>query len=762
MIALSVLSVFGAALAVSLFFRRGHSLAGWLIALLPFSLTVYYTSLLPRTASDGPESFAYDWASEFGARFSFRADGLSLLFALLISGIGTLVVIYAGSYLKKNKNLGRFYAWLLIFMGAMLGVALSDNLLLLFIFWELTSFSSFILIGFEHEKETARASALQALLVTGGGGLAMLAGFLLLGQAGGTFELSALLSQGTEVQASPLYLSALILILLGAFTKSAQFPFHFWLPNAMEAPTPVSAYLHSATMVKAGIYLLARLNPVLGGSDVWMYAVGGIGMTTMLVGGYLSILQTDLKRLLAYSTLSALGTLTMLIGLGTPLALKAAMVLLLAHALYKGAMFLVAGILDHETGTRDVTKLGGLLRAMPVTGAAAGVTALSMAGLPPLFGFISKELVYEVGLEFNWWLMAAILWMGLFTVFVAWVVGAGPFLGKQTDTPKKPHEAPFSMWIGPVLLAGLSLLAGVFPGAVGSALISSAVSSVAGEAVKVKLALWHGINPAFLLSIGTVIAGIGLFAVRDPLRSALSKIKWKWGPAYFYTRALDGMNSLALSQTRFFQSGYLRYYLLIIVSTVVAGAGYALFRTNGLRLPAATLDIRFYELALALLILGAALAAVVSPSRLGAIAALGAAGYGVALIFLLFGAPDLAMTQFAIESLTVILFVLAFYHLPKFQKLSPKSSRLRDAVIALLAGGLMTALVLFAVSVEISPSISRYFVENSVPLAHGRNIVNVILVDFRGLDTMGEITVLGVAGIGVYALLKLRKGKGHE
>lgn len=762
MITIIILSVFGAALAVSLFFRRGHSLAGWLIALLPLGITIYFASLLPRAADGNPETFSYNWAAEFGARLSFRADSLSLLFALLISGVGTLVVIYAGSYLNKNQNLGRFYAWLLVFMGATLGVALADNLLLLFVFWELTSFSSFMLIGFEHEKEKARASALQALLVTGSGGLALLAGIILLGQAGGTFELSALLTQGKAVQSSPLYLPALILVLLGAFTKSAQFPFHFWLPNAMEAPTPVSAYLHSATMVKAGIYLLARLNPVLGGTEIWVYAVGGIGLITMLVSSYLALSQTELKKLLAYSTLSALGTLTLLIGLGTPLALKAAMVLFLAHAFYKGALFLVAGILDHETGTRDVTKLGGLLRVMPVTALAAGIAALSMAGLPPLFGFIAKELIYETGLEFNGWLMAAIIVMGLSTVFVAGITGVGPFWGKLMDTPKKAREAPFSMWVGPVILAGLSLFAGLFPSVVSGLLIASAVSSVAGEAVKVKLTLWHGINPAFLWSSGTVLAGVGLYAVRNSLRNGLQKVEWKWGPAYIYTLALDGLNALARAQTRFLQSGYLRYYLIIIILSLIIGGGFTLFRFNELRLPTNVLDVRFYELALAILILGAALAAVLSPSRLGAIAALGAAGYGVALIFLLFGAPDLAMTQFAIESLTVILFVLAFYHLPKFKQLSPRSSRIRDVVIALLAGGLMTALVLFAVDIQVSQSISSYFVENSLPLAHGRNIVNVILVDFRGMDTMGEITVLGIAGIGVYALLKLRKGKGRE
>jgi len=763
MIAVSVLSVFAAALLAPLLFRKQNNLSPWLIALLPLGLTIYYISLLPSAAAGNPLTFTRPWAEALGASFSFRADGLGLLFALLISGIGTLVVIYAGGYLKKEV-LARFYPWLLVFMGAMLGVALSDNLILLFVFWELTSLSSFMLIGFENEKETARASALQALLVTGTGGLAMLAGVVLLGYAGGTYEISALLSNGTAVQSHSLYLPALILILLGAFTKSAQFPFHFWLPNAMAAPTPVSAYLHSATMVKAGIYLLARLNPVLGGTDVWMYIVGSVGALTMLIGGYLALTQTDLKKLLAYSTLSALGTLTMLIGLGTVHALEAAVVLLLAHGLYKGALFLVAGALDHETGTRDVTQLGGLFRLMPITAVGAGIAALSMAGLPPLFGFISKELIYETGLEINPWLTTAIVAMGLFNVFVAGVVGVGPFIGEQTKTPKKAHEAPFSMWLGPALLAGLSLLIGLFPGGVSSLVFSPATSSVVGEAVVVKLKLWHGVNTAFLLSIGTVIAGVGLFAARNSVRSALQNIEWKWGPDYLYSLALEGLTKVANWQTRIIQHGYLRYYLWVIVLIVTVGGALALWRIPDLSLylKLKDFDFKIYELVLAVLIVGSALVAVRSPSRMGAVAALGAAGYSIALIYLLFGAPDLAMTQFAIESLTVILFVLAFYHLPKFQTFSSDRARYRDAAIAAAAGMLMTALVLVAVNAQFSDAISNFFVDNAWDKAYGKNIVNVILVDFRGLDTMGEITVLGIAGIGVYALLKLRKGEGSD
>jgi len=760
LLVLAVLAGFVAALIAPVLARRWHHAAGWLVALLPLALTLYFAVQLPGIARGDTLSFAAPWSAELGLAFSFYADGLGVLFALLISGIGTLIMIYAGGYLHGNPFLGRLHAWLLVFMASMLGVVLADNVILLFVFWELTSLSSYILIGFEHESEKARAAALQAMLVTGAGGLAMLAGLLLLGQVCGSLELSTLLTQGDALRASPLYPAAVILILLGAFTKSAQFPFHFWLPNAMQAPTPVSAYLHSATMVKAGVYLLARLNPALGGTDLWLYAVGGIGAVTMLLGGYLALTQTDLKRLLAYSTVSALGTLTLLIGLGTSLALKAMVVFLLGHALYKGALFLVAGAVDHETGTRDVTQLGGLARAMPITAIAASIAALAMAGVPPLFGFIAKELLYEVGLGSGTWLASAIILGALFTVFIASVVALGVFFGRATHTPKHAHEAPVSMWLGPVVLAGLGLVIGIAPQIVSATLVAPAVSAVSGKSVAVKLALWHGITPAFVLSLATVVAGLGLFAVRAPLRAALTHPGWS-GAERTYTLALDGMNALAREQTRLLQSGYLRRYLIIIVFTTVTLVGLLLVnphiwnQMSRVEWEALWQETHFYEVGLAVLILLATLVATTTSSRLGAVAALGIVGYGVSLIFLLFGAPDLAMTQFTIESLSVLLFVLVFYHLPRFTNLSTRRERLRDAVIAVLAGSVMTALVLLADLIQFQPSISPYFLENALPLAHGRNVVNVILVDFRGFDTLGEITVLGIAGLGVYALLKL-------
>ncbi|MBL8097300.1 MAG: putative monovalent cation/H+ antiporter subunit A [Anaerolineales bacterium] len=738
--------------------RRLGRAAGWVFAILPVTLTLLFAGAWSAAADGAPITTTLAWVPELGLSLSFRADGLSLLFALLITGIGALVVLYGGSYLHGDRDLGRFYSWLFVFMAAMLGVALADNLLLLFVFWELTSLSSYMLIGFGHDRAPARQAALQALLITGGGGLALLAGLVLLGVGAGTFEISALLGQGAAARIDPLYVPAVGLILVGAFTKSAQFPFHFWLPNAMEAPTPISAYLHSATMVKAGVYLLLRLSPALGGTELWTLVVGGVGATTMVLGAVLALAQTDLKRLLAYSTVSALGLLTLLIGIGTPRALEAAVVFLLAHALYKGALFLVAGILDHETGTRDITRLGGLWRGLPITAAAAGGAALSMAGLPPLFGFISKELAYEAALAGPGGpaLIAVVVIAGIGFVVVAAQVGLAPFWGRRpTDEGvAHAHEPGVSLWLGPMILSLASLGAGVFAGAVGG-WVGPAVASATGTPVTVRLALWHGLNPALWLSLLTLAVGGLLFAARRPIRNGLSRLNPVLGADLGFQAGLGGLNAVAQAQTRFFQNGYLRFYLLMVVATTILLVGGTLVSQIGVGWPLDVLDVQAHEVVFGGLILVAALVAITSRSRLSAIAALGAAGFGVSLIYLWYGAPDLAMTQFLIESLTVILFVLVFYHLPHFTRLSSPGARARDIVIALLAGGLMTALVLTVLAVPLFPSISGYYGAVSAAEAHGRNVVNVILVDFRGLDTLGEITVLGIAATGVYALLKL-------
>ncbi len=759
----AILSGFGLSLVAPWLYRIGQRATGWFIALLPLGLGIYFVTLLQPVRTAGAFVVSHTWVPSLGIHFSFYIDGLSVTFALLISGIGALIMIYAGGYLAGHPQLGRLYTYLLMFMASMLGVVLANNMITLFVFWELTSLSSYLLIGFDHEREAARSAALQALLVTGIGGLALLAGFILLGQIGGSLEFSTLLSQKETVRSHALYTPILLLILAGAFTKSAQFPFHFWLPGAMEAPTPVSAYLHSATMVKAGVYLLARLSPLLGDTALWQYTVTTVGAITMLFSAYLAWQQTDLKRILAYSTVSALGTLTLLLGLGTGLAIKAAIVFLLVHSLYKGALFLVAGAVDHETGTRNVQALGGLGRMMPITAVAATLAALSMAGLPPLFGFIGKELLYEATLSRYVLTLVAVL-SNIFMVAIAGILILRPFFGVQLPTPQKPLEASIDLWLGPLLLGGLGLLIGFFPHTLVTPLVSLAVAAVFTQPVEVQLALWHGINPVLVLS-GVTVAGGGLLYLWGGLLTGIvQKIEWinQWGPESWYKLTLEGLNRVAAVQTSILQNGYLRFYLLMIIATTAGLVGYTLLSHSQWQGFGEWSDVRSYEWIIGLLILLAAIMAVYSPSRLGAVAALGVVGYGVAMIYILFGAPDLAMTQFSIETLSVILFVLVLYRLPRYAKFTSTGERIRDGLIALAAGGLVTVLILLVTAVPLQSRLTPYFAENSFILAKGRNIVNVILVDFRGLDTLGEITVLAVAAIGVYALLKLRLEQGEK
>lgn len=740
---------------------------GWLVALLPLSLTLFFAGLIGRVADGEIITVSYAWVSSFGVNLSFYIDGLSLVFALLISGIGTLVMIYTGGYLAGHPQLGRFYVYLLLFMTAMLGLVLSGNIIAMFVFWELTSLSSYLLIGFNHRQPQARASALQALLVTGGGGLALLAGLVLLGQVGGSWELSTLFNQDTVIQNHPLYLPIVLLILLGAFTKSAQFPFHIWLPNAMAAPTPVSAYLHSATMVKAGIFLLARFNPVLGNTPVWQFSLTTAGAVTMLLGAYLAWQQSDLKRILAYSTISALGTLVLLLGVGTAIAVKAAVVFLIVHSLYKGALFMAAGAVDHETGTRDINQLRGLRRAMPITFVAVTLAALSMAGALPLFvGYIGKKLIYEAALtapSAGWLLTGSVLLANTFTVVVAGLVAVRPFWGRPRPTPKPAHEAPPSLWLGPLLLAGLGLLLVMLlefvPGNLLTPFLATSATAVAAELVQVKVAAWSGINAIFWLSLATLLAGIVFYAGRNGLRRLLSPANTVTavGPERIYERALAGLQTVAASQTRLLQHGYLRLYLLTIVLVTAGLVGYTLLTRYGLNIGAGWSGVWVHEITVALVILLATIAAVVSNSRLATIAALGIIGYGLSLLFVFYGAPDLAMTQLAVETLTVIILALTLYHLPRFSRLSSTAGRARDALVALAVGGLVSLLVLTVLAIPMQSRLTPFFAENSVTLAKGRNIVNVILVDFRALDTLGEITVLAVAAIGIYALLKQQK-----
>jgi len=736
---------------------------GYGVALIPAALFVFLLVLAPEIVSGNTLSLSFPWVPSLGVEFSLYVDGLSLVFGLIITLIGALVVLYAGAYLAGNEQIKRFYLYILIFMLAMLGVVFSRNLITLFVFWELTSISSYLLIGFYHEKEASRKAALQALLVTAGGGLLLLVGILLLGLVSNSYDVQVLQYQAALIQGSPLYGAILILILLGAFTKSAQFPFHFWLPGAMEAPAPVSAYLHSATMVKAGIYLIARLTPVLGGTSLWMGLIVTVGGITMLLGAWMALGQTDLKRILAYSTVSVLGMLTFLLGLGNTLAVKAAMVLLIAHALYKGTLFLAAGSVDHETGTRDILHLGGLRRLMPLTAAVVALAALSQAGIPPLLGFISKELLYEVALETEPYVLiftVLALLTSVLLVTAAALVALRPFWGKLVDTPKKAHEAPWQMSFGPLVLVGLSLIFGLFPGWTGSTLVAPAVSAVMGETVKVKLALWHGITPMLILSLVTIGLGILFYLIQNRARTFVQRLDFgsQIGPAKLYQISLQGLDRLSEFQTRYIQNGSLPNYMLTVVIFAVFLIGVFLIRGTDWSILSASWDrdLRLYEIIFPVIILVATISVVRTQSRLTAVAALGAVGFSVAMIYILYGAPDLAMTQFAIETLTVILFVLVLYRLPRFTSYSRQISRFRDAVVAILAGAMMTLLVLAVTSTPLVSRLSPYFSENSYLLAKGRNIVNVILVDFRGIDTLGEITVLAVAAIGVFALMKLK------
>ena len=760
---LAVLSIFAVAALAPLVVRLGRSAAGWGLALLPAGLFAYFVSWMPTVAEGEPVRETHAWVSGLDASLSFYLDGLSLLFALLITGIGTLIVIYAGGYMAGAKQ-GRFFPTLFFFMGSMLGLVLADNLIAFFVFFELTSLASYLLIGFYHGDEYARRSARKALIVTGGGGLALLAGLLLLHQVTGVMAFSDMLGQGAAVAGSPYYGAILLLVLIGAFTKSAQFPFHFWLPAAMAGPTPVSAYLHSATMVKAGVYLLARLSPVLGGTPAWTWSLVLVGGFTMLLTAWLSLHYTDLKQILAYSTVMILGLLVMLLGIGGEHAVVAAMTFILVHALYKGALFMMAGNVDHEAGTRDINELGGLASDMPITAASGLAAALSMGGIPLLFGFIGKEVTYEAALHAGELGMVVILVSILANAALlaaALVVGIKTFFGTSRGAlTLKPHEAPVSMWLGPVVLAGLGILFGILPGLVDTRLLTPAVGAVLQEEHEVHLALWHGINAPLLASLATFVLGGALYAVWKHLQpsramAGLGRV-FGAGPANGFERILYGLGRTGYYSTRVFQSGKMRHYLFAIFGTIALVGGAYFLAGVELNWPGGLANVSFYEATLVGLIVLAAGVAVRATDRFVAILGLSVAGYSVALIYLLYGAPDLSMTQFAIETLSVILLALVFISLPRFTFEESVGVRLRDAVTAIGVGGVVTLIALRVLNRPLDRRISDFMAEKSYTEAHGHNIVNVILVDFRGLDTLGEITVLTMAALGVYALVRLR------
>ncbi|GJQ63001.1 MAG: Na(+)/H(+) antiporter subunit A [Melioribacteraceae bacterium] len=734
--------------------------ASLLLSLVPVFLFAWYLSYYNRVANGEIIKEVSEWIPAMGINLTFSMDGLSLLFALIITGIGSVVFFYAAAYLKHDKYITRFYVYILFFMASMLGVVTSDNIFGLFVFWELTSLSSYLLIGYYFDKESSRKSALQALLVTGTGGLALLAGLILLYIITGTTEISEMLAV-TGISSHELYTGAVILVLIGAFTKSAQFPFHFWLPNAMAAPSPVSAYLHSATMVKAGVFLLARLNPVLGGTEFWQNTLLIFGGTTMVIAAFLALKQTDLKKLLAYSTVSVLGTLTFMIGLGTETALKGMVIYLLAHSLFKASLFLIAGSIDHETGTRNVSQLSGLKSFMPFTAFVAIFAALSKMGFFPFYGFIGKETLYDAVLKSGSneiLLFSAVFIGGAVSGFVAITAGIKPFIGRTIETPKSPHEAPLLMYAGPIVLASAGFIFGLLPESFTGNIVEKTASAIAGTNIEYTIKLWHGFNLVFLLSVVTLVVAYLLYRFRTKFTniSIASGVGDFIKPSMLYDKSLSMMISLARGQTRLLQNGYMRYYIVLIVSTALGLTGYVLFTSVDMSVIDISFDITFSEVVILLVMIAASITAIKAKRRLSAIASLGVVGYGVAIIFIMYGAPDLALTQFSIETLTVILFVLAIYRLPKYLPFSNTTLRFRDFIIAAASGVMMTMIVLLVTSEEMVSQLKSFFAENSLPLAKGKNVVNVILVDFRALDTMGEITVLAIAAIGVYALIKLR------
>ena len=731
-------------------------------ALIAGLLALYFISIFIIVGSSGPFSVAAEWAPALNLSLSFRFDGLSALFATLITVVGTVIVVYATTYFEHHRDAGRFNAALFAFMGSMLGLVLSDNVIALFVFWELTGFTSYLLIGFEHDRPEARRAAMQALLVTGGGGLALLAAGLLMLQAGGTAQLSELAGQGS-LAANSTYPAMVALVLLAAFTKSAQFPFHFWLPNAMQAPTPVSAYLHSATMVKAGVYLVARMTPIVGGTMLWSSTIVIVGTLTMLLGAVRAMLETDLKRVLAYSTISALGVLMVLFAIGTSAAAMAGLVYLVAHACYKGALFLVAGAVEHGTGTRDVTRLAGLRRVMPATALAAGLAGASMAGVPLFGGFIAKEQLYDTvrlaALPGRWGdvLLVAAVGASMCLGAAGLIAGVAPFRGRSLPTPAH-HEVAVSLWLGPLILGIAGVLLGVFPSLVVEP-IALAVTAISGPTSVGTLALWHGFTITLALSALTLAGSVGLFT----FRRHLWRTTWprQLQTEHLYTKTLTALDAASARLGPLLQSASLSSYVLVVVVTAVGLVGTTLAMNRVLPAVRRSTSVEFHEGVLAALIVAGALSAVFARTTMAAVLSLGVVGYGVAVTYALLGAPDLAMTQFAVETLTVVIFVLVFSRLRGFGDLSSTSVRVRDALVAIAAGSLVTTLVLFIGASGTTSRLAAYFADAAPRLAHGNNIVNVILVDFRGFDTMGEITVLVTVAIGVRAVLLIGRGRGR-
>ena len=749
---------FVGALLPGVMIRAGRTACAWFTT-VPTALALIMLLILAPAVLRGEVIQAeLQWLPQLGLSASFFLDGLGLLFACMITGVGLLVILYARFYLSGDDPMGQFYTYLLLFQGAMLGIVLSDNILLLLIFWELTSLSSFLLIGYWKHLPEGRQGARMALTVTGAGGLAMISGMLIVGNIVGSYNLTDILAAGDLIKASDWYLPALILILLGAFTKSAQFPFHFWLPHAMAAPTPVSAYLHSATMVKAGVFLMARMWPALAGTDAWFYIVATTGLITMVLGALIALFKDDLKALLAFSTVSHLGLLTMLLGFGTQAAAVAAVFHIINHLTFKAALFMTAGIVDHETHTRDIKRLGGLRHLMPITFSIGTVAALSMAGIPLLNGFLSKEMMLEEASHTDWagsaYAVPVLATIGaLLSVAYSFRFIGHVFLGPMRDDyPAKPHDPPFGMWASPALLCVLVLVIGTMP-FLADGIVAAAASAVTGEPLDPHLKIWHGVTPALWMSIIAVGGGLVLLLLHRPLDIAWIKTPRPEAKAIF-DKLIAGAVALTRNITDLGHNGSISRYLAIFtVASVVMG--WIAYSGSGLSAP--TRDVLPVPAVMAVgwvMLVAATMSVVVMHHyRFRALVLIGIIGLSISAGFVYLSAPDLALTQVSVETVTIMLLLLALHFLPKT---TPRESsglrKLRDGAIALTAGGGVGALA-YAFLMRDIDTISDFHIANSYEGGGGTNVVNVILVDFRGYDTYGEIIVLGIAGFVIYALM---------
>jgi len=758
-VALIVLTPFLGAFVPPLTARSGRNVCAAATGAVTLTALLVLLANAPAVYRGEVIAWQTPWLPQIGLSFSFFIDGLGLFFAALILGMGLLIIVYARFYLSREDPIGKFYAYLLLFQGAMVGIVLSDNILLLIVFWELTSLSSFLLIGYWRHLPEARQGARMALVVTSGGGLALIAGMLILGEIAGSYELTEILARGDIVKSSPLYLPALLLILGAAFTKSAQFPFHFWLPHAMAAPTPVSAYLHSATMVKAGVFLLARLWPVLAGTEAWFLIVAPVGLATMLIGAWIALFKDDLKALLAFSTVSQLGMMTMLLGLGTATAAVAAVFHVLNHAAFKAALFMSAGAIDHGAGTRDIRRLGGLATLMPILATLSFVAAAAMAGIPLTNGFLSKEMMLE---EASHSVYAGLAWLFPVLATAAALLSAAysirfavrTFLGPaRHDYPHRPHDPPLGMWLPIAVLVVPVVAIGFAPVLFSAAIVErTALAVVGGELPPFKPALWHGLTPAFVMSAIALAGGAVLFAAyraANAVRLAAPRPDAK--------RIHDALIGAAVAAARRLSGGVhdgslARYVAITIGAIIVVGVAGFLGGTHqaGTR---ATLPATLPALT-AWFALAAACAAIVvrHGDRLLALVLTSVVGLIVSLAFLQFSAPDLALTQISVDVVTTILLLLALNLLPRTADEAVTSIHWRHGALAALAGIGAGGLAYAAMTRDVA-SISAYHLAEAKPGGGGANVVNVILVDFRGFDTFGEIIVIGIAAVAIFALL---------